>query len=328
MNASDLYSPLDVREGVPPQRVPWGPVACYLLIAFGLGWLVCLPLWLGDGLASPLFGVLVPALMFTPTVAALIMTFTTVRKGARARWLGLLPFRPVARKIWLFLLLPVAFLVIGFAASLLAIGLGWATPDLALAGAAALLPPEVPVEMYLVGQFVSLPIVVVIATASAFGEELGWRGYLATALSPLGFWRSALVSGIVWGLWHAPIILLGYNFARTDALGLAYMCAFCLVAGVIVQWTRYFTRSVWPAALAHGALNAAFPMSLMILDPEGTEAVAGTVMGVPGWIMMAVAIGLLLLARGFRPGPDRAMPGASAETQADRPSPETNAPTA
>ncbi|MGO1770427.1 MAG: lysostaphin resistance A-like protein, partial [Microbacterium sp.] len=261
MNASHLYSPYDARPGVPPERVPWGAVTAYAAIAIALGWAVCLPLWFGDGLASPLFGVLAVALMFTPTVAALIMTFATVPKGGRARYLGLLPFRPVARKIWLFVLLPIGFLVIGTAGSLLAIALGWATPDFAMSATAAILPQEVPIELYVISQVVALPITVIIATASAFGEELGWRGYLTTALSPLGFWRSALITGVIWGVWHAPIILLGYNFGRTDALGVVLMCGFCLFAGVIIQWTRYFTRSVWPAAVAHGALNATFPLT-------------------------------------------------------------------
>ncbi len=306
MNASNLYSSYDARPGVPPERVPWGAVTAYAAIAIALGWAVCLPLWFGDGLASPLFGAYALALMFTPTVAALIMTFTTVPKGGRARYLGLLPFRPVARKIWLFLLLPIGFLIVGTAGSLLAIALGWATPDFAMSATAAVLPEEVPIELYVISQVVALPITVIIATASAFGEELGWRGYLTTALSPLGFWRSALITGVIWGVWHAPIILLGYNFARTDALGVVLMCGFCLFAGVIIQWTRYFTRSVWPAAVAHGALNATFPLTLIILDPAELDPAIGSPLGVPGWIVMGVVIAVIIAARGFRPAPDAA----------------------
>lgn len=304
MDATHLYSPHDPRPGVPPQRVPWGPVIAYVVIAVALGWAVCLPLWFDGGLASPLFGGLALALMYTPTVAALVVTFATVPKGGRARYLGLLPFRPVGRKIWLFCLLPVGFLVIAVAGSLLAIALGWVQPDFAMSATAAALPEEVPVELYAVSQVFALPVTVVIATASAFGEELGWRGYLTTALSPLGFWRSAVITGLIWGVWHAPIILLGYNFARTDALGVVFMCGFCLFAGVIVQWTRYFTRSVWPAAVAHGALNATFPLALLILDPNGLDPILGTPLGVPGWIVMAIAIAVIALARGFRPAPD------------------------
>ncbi|WP_162621926.1 CPBP family intramembrane glutamic endopeptidase [Microbacterium suaedae] len=305
MNATDLFSPYDSRPGIPPTRVPWGSVAVFLAIAVVLGWAVCLPLWLGDGLASPLFRILAAGLMATPTIAALVVTFATVPKGARARYLGLLPFRPIARKIWLFLLWPVVFLAIAFGAMFLAAALGWAEIDGTLSGLEAQLAAfgTTDVQLYVVMQFLSLPLGVVMASATAFGEELGWRGYLTTALSPLGFWPSALVIGIVWGLWHAPIILLGYNFGRTDALGIVWMCVFTVIVGVLLQWSRYFTRSVWPAAIGHGALNATFVFPLFWATPE-MDPLLGTALGVPGWILMAALIAILLAARAFRPGPD------------------------
>lgn len=45
----------------------------------------------------------------------------------------------------------------------------------------------------------------------AFGEEFGWRGYLLWELAPWGFWRASFAIGVVWGLWHAPIIVAGYR---------------------------------------------------------------------------------------------------------------------
>ncbi|WP_340681246.1 CPBP family intramembrane glutamic endopeptidase [Natrinema gelatinilyticum] len=53
---------------------------------------------------------------------------------------------------------------------------------------------------------------------AAFGEEFGWRGLLFLKRSPLGFWRVSLLTGVVWGLWHAPLIVQGYNSpdARTS----------------------------------------------------------------------------------------------------------------
>lgn len=305
MNAADLYSPYDSRPGVPPARVPWVAVACFLVIAVGLGWLVCLPLWFGDGLASPLFQAFAAALMATPTIAALIVVFATVQKGGRARYLGLLPFRPVARKIWVIVLWPVLFLAVGFGAILLASLLGWVELDPALAAVQQNLDAlglKIDAGAYVVGQFLMLPIVLVQATVTAFGEELGWRGYLTTALSPLGFWPSALLIGVVWGAWHAPIILLGYNFGRTDALGVVFMIVFCLLLSVILQWSRYFTRSVWPAAAGHGALNAAFLYPLF-WAPE-PDPLLGSPVGLPGWILLAVVIAVLFAARAFRPGPD------------------------
>jgi membrane protease YdiL (CAAX protease family) len=48
---------------------------------------------------------------------------------------------------------------------------------------------------------------VTINAVAGFGEELGWRGLLQREFSYMGFWRSSVIIGIIWGIWHAPIIL-------------------------------------------------------------------------------------------------------------------------
>lgn len=315
MNAASLYSPHDVRPGIPPARVPWGAVAVFLALAAGLGWLVCLPLWFGDGLASPAFQLFALGLMATPTIAALIVTFATVPRGGRARYLGLLPFRPIARKLWLFVLWPVLFLAIAFGALFLASALGWVEID----PAQTLLTQQLAslgitdVEVYVITQFLLLPVIVIQASVSAFGEELGWRGYLTTALSPMGFWPSALVIGVVWGLWHAPIILLGYNFGRTDIAGVLLMIGGCVAWGVLFGFLRLRSGSMWPAVFAHGALNASAGLPVLLraagspLDPALAIA-----LGVSGWIACTVVVVVLLLAGQFRRQPALAGPRGTA----------------
>jgi CAAX protease family protein len=54
------------------------------------------------------------------------------------------------------------------------------------------------------------------------GEEFGWRVYLLPRLAPLGGAWVAILSGMVWGLWHAPLIVVsGYNFHGRPWLGIA-----------------------------------------------------------------------------------------------------------
>ncbi|MGK9220544.1 MULTISPECIES: CPBP family intramembrane glutamic endopeptidase [unclassified Microbacterium] len=276
-------------------RVPWGAVATFLVIAFALAWVVTLPLWIGgEGLRSPLALPLMAAMMWTPTVAALVATFFVRRPRRRAHYLGLVPFRPVGRKIALFLLFPVAWTAIAVASLLLAAALGWAHPDWSLSQIAPFLPEGMTADVYMAVTLAAIPVNTVVATVSAFGEELGWRGFLTTALAPLGFWPSAILIGIVWGLWHAPVILLGYNFARPDAAGLALMVVFTLFVGVILQWSRYWTGNVWPAAVGHGALNTAASVVVLWNGP-GDDAAIATVLGAPGWIVMGVVIALLVV---------------------------------
>src|SRR5690349_19574724 len=49
-------------------------------------------------------------------------------------------------------------------------------------------------------------------TMLAFGEEYGWRGYLLPKLLPLGEARAATIVGVIWGLWHAPLLIAGLNY--------------------------------------------------------------------------------------------------------------------
>ena len=278
-------------------HVPWAAVAVFAVLACGLGWLATLPMWLGDGLEDPLMMVYLGLMMFAPTVAALVVVFFMVRPKRRARYLGLVPFRPVGQKITVILLWPVTFLALGFGAFFLAAWFGWVTPDTSLAQLRDQLPAGVTAPAYLAVAFAIIPINVAIGSMAAFGEELGWRGFLTTALSPLGFWPSALISGILWGVWHAPIVLLGYNFARPNLEGIAWMCGFTLVLGVLLQWSRYWTRNVWPAVVGHGAVNAVTPLTLLWL-PQDADAATSTLLGAPGWIAMGILV-LVLVCTGL-----------------------------
>lgn len=292
MDATPTQSPASTSR-----RVPWLAVAVYVVLACGLAWAVQIPTWLDGGITSQLFGPLTSVMMFTPTVAALVATLLIVRPARKARYLGLVPFRPVWRKILLFVLAPILVLALGFAAFGLAYAFGWTEADWALEGFSSILPEGVSADAYLVSAYVQLPIAIIIASAAAFGEELGWRGFLTTALAPLGFWPSALIIGVVWGVWHAPIILLGYNFQRTDITGVLWMTGFTLCYGVLLQWARYWTRNVWPAVVGHGALNATSTLTLIWLTDTSDTAMA-TILGLPGWIAMGAVI-LLLVATGL-----------------------------
>ncbi|MCW4457863.1 CPBP family intramembrane glutamic endopeptidase [Microbacterium sp. MPKO10] len=277
-------------------RVPWAAVVVYTVLACGLAWLVMLPLWLGNGLSSPMAMPLIGAMMLTPSVAALIVTFTMVRPAKKARYLGFVPFRPVWRNIVLFLGWPIIFLILAFGAFFIAVLLGWTTPDWSSSSLQGALGGDMTVASYMAASFAWLPLTVLMSSVSAFGEELGWRGFLTSALAPLGFWKSAGIIGVIWGLWHAPIILLGYNFNRTDLTGLLWMCGFTLCVGVLLQWARYWTGNIWPAAVGHGALNSVTSLTFLWL-PANFDAAFSTILGAPGWIAMGIVIVALVLLK-------------------------------
>src|SRR5436305_814196 len=76
---------------------------------------------------------------------------------------------------------------------------------------------------------ISFPLQALLLTPLAFGEQWGWRGYLLPRLLPLGQWPALLLSGAIWGLWHAPVILLGYNYPQHPILGVLVMVGTCAV---------------------------------------------------------------------------------------------------
>ena len=150
-----------------------------------------------------------------------------------------------------------------------------------------------------------IPFGALLNSVLAFGEELGWRGWLVPALRPLGTWPTLLLSGAIWGVWHSPLILLGYNFGRTDITGVLFMIGGCMAWGVLLGWLRLRSASVWPAVLAHGSLNAAAGLIVIFSASQPDLALAGP-LGLAGWIVAAAVIAVLVVTGQFREQPELA----------------------
>jgi membrane protease YdiL (CAAX protease family) len=95
---------------------------------------------------------------------------------------------------------------------------------------------------------------------AAFGEEAGWRGYLWGSLRRSGFWKSSLLIGLIWGLWHAPLIAFGHNYGAgypgAPWSGIAVMTAFCVAISPLLGFVRDRAGSVLAPSILHGTLNA------------------------------------------------------------------------
>jgi hypothetical protein len=128
----------------------------------------------------------------------------------------------------------------------------------------------------------------------AMGEEYGWRGLMWEELEHLGVIRANLIIGTIWGLWHAPLILQGYNYPGRPVLGTLAMVLFCTGLSFILTGVRRLTGSVLPVAAAHGTFNALAPI-LLILAP-GTDSVVTGPLGATGALVLAVIGGCLWFA--------------------------------
>src|SRR5262245_8542216 len=106
-------------------------------------------------------------------------------------------------------------LVVVAAMAGLGMALGLGAPDLSLATAIAAQPVGRDLSMMQGLGLLVVPQVLlaaVISTPVLFGEEFGWRGFLQRRLFPNSPVAAALVTGLIWGVWHYPLILRGYNY--------------------------------------------------------------------------------------------------------------------
>lgn len=233
--------------GASAARVDWRAATAYVLVAYALMWLVCLPLWVtGHGLDTPGALVIIGVGMWSPALASwLVCRFLThtpwlARVGLRS---GVL-FRAVAR-------LAVAGFGLVTASMVIATVLGGMTglADLdvvGLSGARRLLtglPPVTsmppPVVLVAVGVAGTVIASFTVNAAVALGEEVGWRGYLVPALLPLGRARAVILTGVIWAGWHAPIVLLGYDYAGSGrGVALVALAGFTIVVGTLLAWLR------------------------------------------------------------------------------------------
>ena len=96
-----------------------------------------------------------------------------------------------------------------------------------------------------------------LAGVLTIGEELGWRGYLQNKLiREFGIIWGIIILGLVWGYWHLPIILMGYNFPEYPLLGgLILMPLMTIGFSGIFAWLALKGRNIWTAILAHSAIN-------------------------------------------------------------------------
>ena len=84
-----------------------------------------------------------------------------------------------------------------------------------------------------------------------FGEEYGWRGYLQSELFKLGRVRGVLLLGVIWGVWHWPLILMGYNYPGHPLLGVVLMTLYTMGLGIVLSYAVLKSGSVLLAAFLH-----------------------------------------------------------------------------
>jgi len=254
----------------------------FLFLTFGLTWSLNLFLLMSGGLNVTALQIQ----MLIPATCAMI-TITLVTKE-RIRNFGIRLGR-IKYYAWAFLI-PIA---VNGSAYLITHILGLAELDPSMPGLAPLLEnAPIPVEQLIpiiliqglfLGPLIGLPL--------TFGEEFGWRAFLLPKLLPLGRGKAIILHGVIWGIWHAPVIAMGYNYPGYPSIGPILMVVSTIFLGTFLGWIYFASNSIVAPSLAHGAINQS--ASVFILFMVGLNPVTGGVTGVPGlfsWGLIALVL--------------------------------------
>lgn len=100
-------------------------------------------------------------------------------------------------------------------------------------------------------------IFLAVGSVIALGEELGWRGYLQEKMiRKFGMNKGLILLGIVWGYWHMPIVLMGFNFPTHPILGALFLMPLgTIFLAIFMGWLYLKSGSIWIPALAHASAN-------------------------------------------------------------------------
>lgn len=193
---------------------------------------------------------------FLPAIIAII-----INKKEGGNWKSLQFFKPTLKGSLLAIFVPLLYVIIGFCFQ---IKLGYRlTPNWSVLGSTT--------EMILV---ISLGF---IATCIlVMGEEIGWRGYLQNKLfGSFGKMKGAIILGIIWGFWHLPVALKGYNFPNHPFIEafVTYPLA-CTAFSLMIAYFGFHKSSIFIAVLFHGANNHFNAMAITVTKLENEFAFA------------------------------------------------------
>jgi len=295
--------------------VDWKRIRIFIAFAFGIAWLVALVIYLTGGLAESPYALILLAVgyMGAPALAHILTRFVT-REG----WQGLY-LRPNFKKGWIYWLIcwiaPVIFTFLGMGLFFMLFPQYYDPTFSAVtklmeqsttAAAGQTLPAMDPWVIVLSQALTALLIAPIINAIPILGEEFGWRAYLQPKLMPLGGRKAMVVMGIIWGLWHAPIIAMGHNYGTNYPgapwTGILTMVWGMFILGTFLGWATLRGGSVWPAVIGHGAFNGIAGIYVFFTQGAPNTLLGPSAVGLIGsWAVAVVALSIFLKRDALEP---------------------------
>jgi membrane protease YdiL (CAAX protease family) len=142
---------------------------------------------------------------------------------------------------------------------------------------------------------------IVLTTPIVWGEEFGWRSYLQIRLLAERPLMAAISTGLIWGIWHYPLVFIGYERYENKFLGLLIFTVFTVLLSIIFGWLRLKTGSVWAASLAHGATNTIGGSLTLMLFYGGSNWMWVGYNGILAWIPLGIVCAWIILTGRLQP---------------------------
>jgi membrane protease YdiL (CAAX protease family) len=140
---------------------------------------------------------------------------------------------------------------------------------------------------------VTVTLGTVVSCISALGEEIGWRGFLVPNLAKItNYPKVALISGIIWAVWHYPLLFFAdYNGGTPAWYGAACFTALVIGISFAFAWMRLKSGSLWTGVFLHASHNLFIQR---VFDPLTTDT--GITKYVTGEFGAALALISLVVA--------------------------------
>ena len=202
------------------------------------------------------FGLMIPAIMWCPGLAAFIACRKLSRDLRSIGWSW-----PKNRYVVAAYCVPLAYSSIAYGAVWIGHLGGWNSEFVSQVSQGFGLPglPEWgSLTLYILTMSTGGMI---LNLSTALGEEIGWRGLLVPELAKrMSFTKVGILSGIIWAAWHAPLLLFtDYHVGTKRGYALACSTVAVVSASFILAWLRLKSDSVWAPAVFHASYNVFVP---------------------------------------------------------------------
>jgi len=158
--------------------------------------------------------------------------------------------------------------------------------------------PIPPIAIFLLSMVQGVIAGFTISLPFAFGEELGWRGLLLRETQQFGFLKSNLFIGVVWGLWHAPIIVQGHNYPGHPVAGIFMMTLFTTCLAFPMAYCRFKSKTILGPSAFHGMFNPLGMLTAFFVS--GANPLFGFVAGIAGVVViLLLTLGIYFFDKKF-----------------------------